>query len=80
MLPALPLPIITSTRSDQMQMGMVLSIASMRVERRDVASPERFPPDLTIELIHALHPTAHQPTQQDRSVMVEGRTEHGRDR
>ena len=45
MLPALSLAIIAPTGGDQMQMGMVLPIAAMRVEHRDGAPPERLAPD-----------------------------------
>ena len=61
-------------------MGVVLTIAAMRVDHRDVATLERLAPDLTIEIIQALHPAAHQRAQHDRGVLVEGRAEHRRDR
>src|SRR6266851_8466679 len=80
MLPALLPAIIAPTGGNQMQMGMILAIAAMRVEHRDVASPERLAPDVTIEVIHALHSASHQRAQQDRSVVVEGCAEHGRHR
>src|SRR2546427_10628421 len=80
MLPALPLAIKAPPRRDQMQMGMVMTIASMRVDHRAVAPLKRFAPDLAREIIHALDATAHQRAQQDRSVVVEGRAEHGWDR
>src|SRR4029453_5461255 len=79
MLPAVLLGIIAPTGGDQMQMGMVLAIAPMRVEHRDVPAPKGLAPDLAIEVIQALRPAAHQGAQQDRSVVVEGRAEHGWD-
>src|SRR5712671_8190627 len=80
MLPALSLAIIPPTGRDQMQMGMVLTIAPMRVDHRDGATPERLAPDCAIEVIQALYPAPHQRAQHDRRVLVEGRAEHRRDR
>src|SRR5712692_11337672 len=48
--PALPLAIIAPTGRNQMQMGMVVPIAPMRVKHRDVATPERLAPDLAIKI------------------------------
>ena len=61
-------------------MSMILAIAPMGVEHRDVATPERLAPDVAIEIIQALHPTAHECAQHDRRVLVESRAEHRRDR
>src|SRR2546426_8947400 len=80
MLPALSLAIIPPTGGDQMQMRMILPIAPMRMEHRDVATLERLAPDVAIEIIQALHPAAHERAQYDRRVVVEGRAEHGRHR
>jgi hypothetical protein len=41
-LPALSLAIIAPTGGDQRQMGVVLPIAPMRMEHRDVAPLERL--------------------------------------
>jgi hypothetical protein len=60
-------------------MLMVLPIAPMRVENRDVAPRERLPLDGAIAIIQALPPTAHERAQHDRGVLVEGDAEHGRD-
>src|SRR4030095_11794763 len=60
-------------------MSMILAIAAMRVEHRNIPSPEGLAPDVAIEVIQALHPAAHQCAQQERSVAVEGDAEHGRD-
>ena len=57
-------------------MLMVLPIAPMRVEHRDVAPLERLAPDGAIEIVQALRPAAHERTQHDRGVLVEGRAEH----
>jgi hypothetical protein len=43
-------------------MSMILAIAPMRVEHRDVAPLQRFAPDLAIEIIQALDAAAHQRT------------------
>ena len=43
MLPAFSLAIIAPTGGDQMQMGMVLPIAPMRVEHHDVAPLSALP-------------------------------------
>src|SRR6266568_2412334 len=80
MLPALSLAIIPPTGGEQMQMGMVLAIAPMGMEHRDGATPERLAPDVALEIIQALPPTAHECAQHDRHVLVESRAEHRRDR
>src|SRR6266446_1737994 len=77
MLPAFSLVIVAPTGGEEMEMGVVLPIAAMRVEDRDVAPPQRLAPDFTIEIIQALTPAAHERAQYDRRVLVEGRTEHG---
>ena len=59
-------------------MWMVLAIAPMRVEHRNVPSPERLAPDVAIEVSQALYPAAHQGASQERGVVVEGRARHGR--
>ena len=76
MLPALALGIVTATGREQMEMGVVLPIAPMGVEHRDVAPPQRLAPDRAIEIIQALPPTAHERAQYDRRVLVEGYAEH----
>src|SRR5215831_19676527 len=80
MLPARSLGVITPTGGEEMQMGMVLPIATMRVEDCDGASPQCFAPDLTIEILQALPAAAHERTEYDRRVLVEGRAEPRRDR
>ena len=59
---------------------MVLPIATMRVEHRDGAPLERLAPDRAIEIIQALRPAAHERTQYDRRMLVEGRAEYRWDR
>src|SRR6266567_1736829 len=78
--PALALLIIAPTGGDQMQMGMVLTIAAMGVEHHDGATLESLAPDLALKIIQALPPTPHQGAQHDRGVMGEGRAEHRRAR
>src|SRR5712691_3654562 len=78
MLPARVLAIIAATGGEHMEMGMVLPIAPMRVEDRDIPPLERLPLDGAIEIIQALPPTAHERAQHDRGVLVEGGAEHGR--
>src|SRR5437660_11694925 len=80
MLPALSLAIIPPAGGKQMQMGMVLAIAAMRVEHRDGAPSERLALDGAIDIIQALRPTAHERAQHDCRVLVKGRAEHRRDR
>ena len=63
-----------------MQVRVVLPIAAMRVEHRDVAPRQGLAPDGAIEIIQTLCPTAHQRAQQRRGVLVKGRAEHRRDR
>ena len=57
-------------------MLMVVPIAAMRVEHRDVAPLERLPLDGAIEIVEALRPAAYQRTQHDRGVLVKGCAEH----
>src|SRR5436190_14089546 len=76
MLPALPLAIIAPTGGDQMQMGMVLAIAPMRVEHRDGAPLECLPPDGAVEIVETLRPAAHERAQHDRRVLVKSGVEH----
>ena len=76
MLPARSLGIIPSAGGDQMQMGMVLPIAAMRVEHRDGAPLEGLPPDGAGEIVEALRPAAHQRAQHDRRILVKGGAEH----
>ncbi|HTD20853.1 MAG TPA: hypothetical protein VK667_15110, partial [Ktedonobacteraceae bacterium] len=76
MLPALSLAIIAPAGGNHMQVGMVVTISSMRVEHRDVTTLERLAPDFAKEIIHALHPASHQCAQQDRGVVVKGGAEH----
>ena len=57
-------------------MGMVLPIAPMGVEHRDSSPLEALPLDRAIEIIQTLGPAAHERTQHDRGVLVEGRAEH----
>src|SRR5215510_4722623 len=80
MLPTFPLVIIAPTGGEEMEMGMVRPIAAMGVEDRDGASPQRFAPDLTREIIQALPPAAPERTSYDRRVPIERRAEHRRDR
>jgi hypothetical protein len=77
---ALPAHLIAPTGGDQMQMGRVLPMTPRRVKHRDGTTSERLAPDVAREILQALPPTAHERAQHDRSVLVEGRAEHGRDR
>jgi len=61
-------------------MLMLLPIAPMGVEHGNVATPELLAPDVTIEVIQALRPTAHERAQHDCCVLVKGCAEHRRDR
>jgi hypothetical protein len=56
MLPALALLSIAPTGGEQMEMGVVVTMAAMGVDHHDVATLERLAPDLTREIIQALHP------------------------
>ena len=79
-LPALALTIIAPTGSEQMQMGVVVPMAAMGVEHHDVAPLERLAPNRALKVIQTLRPTAHERTQHDRRVLVEGGAEHRRHR
>ena len=61
-------------------MLMIVAIAPMRVKHRDVSPPERLTLDLAIEVTQTLHPASHQCAQQERGIVVEGCTKHGRHR
>ena len=63
MFPAFSLVIVASTGGDQMEMGMVLPIAAMRVEHHKGATPEDLAPDVTIEVVQTLGATPHQRAQ-----------------
>src|SRR5262245_55091129 len=80
MLPAVSQPIVASTSSEHMQMGMVLAITPVRMEDHDIAALEWLSFDGAVEIIQALDPTAHERTQHDRRVLVEGGAEHCRHR
>src|SRR5262245_36034809 len=80
MFPACSLGILPSTRSEQMQMGMILPITPMGVKHRDGTTPEHLAPDSAIEITQALRPTAHERAQYDRRVLVKSGAEHGRHR
>ena len=60
MLPARPLGIIPPAGGEQMQMGVVLPIAAMRVEHRDGAPLECLAPDGAVDIVEALRPAAHE--------------------
>src|SRR2546422_7848251 len=78
MFPACSLGIVASTGGEEMQMGMVLAITPMRMEHRNVTTPDRLAPHLTVEIIQALCPAAHERTQHHRRVLVEGGAEQDR--
>ena len=80
MLPARSLALIAPTGGDQMEMGVVLPIAAMRMEHHHRAPSEGCASDCAREIIQTLHPTAHVRTQHDRRVLVKGRAEQRRDR
>src|SRR5215831_19785827 len=80
MFPALALLILAPTGGEYLERGVVLAIAAMCMDHYDVATLERLASDLTIEIIQALRPAAHQRAQHDLSVVVKGRAEHGRHR
>ena len=55
--------VIAPAGGNQMQVRMVLPIATMRVEHCHGATPERLVPDGTREIVQALAPAAHQRAQ-----------------
>ena len=62
MFPALPRAIKAPTGGDEVQMGMVVTIASMCIKHHDGATPEHFAPHFAQEIIQALHSASHQRT------------------
>jgi len=59
-------------------MSMLLAMAPMGVEHRNVPSPEYLAPDVAREVIQALDPAAQQGAEQERGGVVEGRAKQGR--
>src|SRR3977135_689567 len=80
MLPARVLALRAATGGEPMERGMVLPIAPMRVEDREIPPLERLPLDGAREIIQAVPPPAHERPQHDRALLGEGGAEHGRDR
>src|SRR5712691_2731030 len=77
MHPLAGLAIPSTTGGNDMQMGMVMTIASMGVDHHNISTPERLTPGLTKEIIQACNATSHESTQQDRGVSIEGGAQHG---
>jgi hypothetical protein len=42
------------------------------VQHDDVAALESLATELSIEIVHTLHPTSHERAQQDVGIVVEG--------
>ena len=61
-------------------MLMLVPIAAMRVEDRDITTLERLPLDSAVKIVEALRPAAYERPQHDRGVLVKGRAEHRRHR
>src|SRR5947199_7889227 len=80
MRPAVSQPIVSPTGGEHMQMGMVLAITPVRMEDHDIATLEWLAFNGAVEIIQALDPTAHERTQHDRRVLVEGGAEQRRHR
>lgn len=57
-------------------MSMILAITPVRMEDHDIAALEWLAFDGAVEIIQALDSTAHERTQHDRRVLVEGGAEH----
>ena len=54
MFPAFSLVIVAPTGGEEMEMGVVLPMAAMRVEDRDGAPPQRLAPDFTSSTVSEL--------------------------
>src|ERR1044072_7505041 len=80
MLPAGALGIIAPTGGEHMEMGMVLAITPVRMEDHNIAALEWLAFDGAVEIIQALDSTAHERTQHNRRMLVEGGAEHRRHR
>src|SRR5215510_7445649 len=61
-------------------MLMLVPMAAMGVEDRDITTLERLPLDSAVKIVEALRPAAYERTQHDRGVLVKGRAEHRRHR
>ena len=79
MHPALGLWVPAPTGGDEMQMGVVLAIASMRVQHDNIAAFEPLAAELAIEIVQTLHPASHKSAQQNIGIVVEGGAQHGGD-
>src|SRR5262249_48410679 len=80
MLTTRSLGIIAATGGQHMQMGMIVPIAAMGVEDRDLTTLERLPLDRAVKIVEALRPAAYERTQYDRGVRVKGCAAHRRHR
>jgi hypothetical protein len=80
LLPARSLALIAPTRGEQMQMGMVVAVSSMRGEHRAVPSPQRLAPEVAREILEAWPPAAPERTSYARRVLGEGRAAQRWDR
>ena len=63
MHPAFRLRVPTATGGDEMQMGVVLAVAPVRVQHDNVATFEALTAEVAKELIQTADPTSHQLAQ-----------------
>src|SRR6476660_269670 len=80
MLPTRSLGLIAATGGQHMPMGMIVPIAAMSVEDRNITTLEHLPLDSAVKIVEALRPAAYERTQHDRDVLVKGRAENRRHR
>ena len=80
--PLLRLLIPAATGGDDVQMGVVLPMAAMRLDDDDVAAFEGSATDPAEDIIQAPHPTTHERTQHRLSLLIKCFPEelrHGQD-
>src|SRR5947199_3472434 len=82
MHPLLGLLIPSSARRNDMQMRVVLAIASMCLDHDNVTALEGLATHRAKEIVQAFHPTLHEGTEQHVGVLIKRRSQyirHGQD-
>lgn len=79
MHPALGLWVPPPAGGDEMEVGIVLTVATVCVQNDDVATFEPPAAELAIEIVHTADPAAHEGTQQRFGLLIERVTQHGGD-
>src|SRR4029434_27686 len=78
MPPLLALRIPSSTRGNDMQMGVVLAVAAMGLDDHDIAPFERLATETAPDIIQAPDPTAYKRTQHVFGTLIKRVSQHCR--